>query len=291
MALNSQQMRPVIEEALRRRLGREPTLNEVYLSQALARFDGGYGNFKSPPHGPEGPTSNNMGAVQHPDLPKYAIWRGVTNSNRNAPEVKALFKKPGPPSPKPDEWFYASDFQGVDRGGKGWFWGPYKVYKDPVEGAMDKIRILQRMGVLELANSSPNWLDIARRMYEKRYFFGYSHRTPEENIRDYARNLQAGAEVFEKLFKERSPIGWDSSPKAPGVVAAVSLSSLDLAPSLPLLRRDSKGPAVRLWQRIVGAKDDGVFGGVTERRTMEFQRDHRLLIDGIVGPATWSEAP
>ncbi|SMO86340.1 spore cortex-lytic enzyme [Melghirimyces algeriensis] len=33
---------------------------------------------------------------------------------------------------------------------------------------------------------------------------------------------------------------------------------------------------------------DGIYGLETERQVIEFQKDHRLRIDGIVGPETWA---
>jgi len=55
------------------------------------------------------------------------------------------------------------------------------------------------------------------------------------------------------------------------------------------LRRDARGDDVRIVQRKVGAKVDGVFGPVTEAAVRRFQRGKGLVADGIVGPKTWAE--
>lgn len=54
-----------------------------------------------------------------------------------------------------------------------------------------------------------------------------------------------------------------------------------------------RGPAVRAVQRLLTAHGhpmsaDGVFGRVTTRAVTAFQTEHRLAVDGIVGPDTWS---
>lgn len=70
----------------------------------------------------------------------------------------------------------------------------------------------------------------------------------------------------------------------------------DPAPALPVLRKGSKGDAVRDVQRDLMQLgydldpwgDDGDFGSKTEAAVKEFQRDHGLQADGIVGPATYA---
>lgn len=62
--------------------------------------------------------------------------------------------------------------------------------------------------------------------------------------------------------------------------------------AVPTLRIGSKGEAVRAWQqrlrdlRYFSGKIDGDFGSRTHGATMEFQADHGLVQDGIVGPQT-----
>ncbi|MFO0612367.1 MAG: glycoside hydrolase family 25 protein [Polyangiaceae bacterium] len=61
-------------------------------------------------------------------------------------------------------------------------------------------------------------------------------------------------------------------------------------PAHPVLRRGSTGPAVRVWQGIVGTKVDGDFGKDTEARTRVLQAARHLVADGVVGPLTWAAA-
>jgi peptidoglycan hydrolase-like protein with peptidoglycan-binding domain len=64
------------------------------------------------------------------------------------------------------------------------------------------------------------------------------------------------------------------------------------APSAPKypgkpLRLGSKGDAVKLVQKVVGATQDGDYGSATERRVKAWQKSRSMFVDGVVGPVTW----
>ncbi len=50
----------------------------------------------------------------------------------------------------------------------------------------------------------------------------------------------------------------------------------------PALLIGAKGPAVEVWQRVVGAKADGIFGGATQVATRGWQHTHFLPETGVV---------
>lgn len=56
---------------------------------------------------------------------------------------------------------------------------------------------------------------------------------------------------------------------------------------LPIIRRGSSGKAVKLWQVILGIEPDGLFGIITQEETRQFQLEHNLKVDGIVGAKSW----
>ncbi len=67
---------------------------------------------------------------------------------------------------------------------------------------------------------------------------------------------------------------------------------------LPELKKGSEGEAVEALQRILstygyslGSKNpfDGSFGSKTDAAVREFQADHGLTVDGIVGAKTWAK--
>lgn len=77
---------------------------------------------------------------------------------------------------------------------------------------------------------------------------------------------------------------------------AVNAAKVAPKPTKPVtdwLRNGSTGPRVEQLQRDLqragyydGGKLDGKFGDGTELAVSEFQRDHDLVVDGVVGPAT-----
>ena len=50
----------------------------------------------------------------------------------------------------------------------------------------------------------------------------------------------------------------------------------------------SEGSEVELLQEKLGIKVDGIFGPITEECVRQFQREHNLEVDGIVGKDTWA---
>ncbi len=62
----------------------------------------------------------------------------------------------------------------------------------------------------------------------------------------------------------------------------------------PTLREGSHGAAVRELQTVLNRNGydagpvDGLFGGMTKTAVMALQRVQGLMVDGIVGPRTWS---
>lgn len=58
--------------------------------------------------------------------------------------------------------------------------------------------------------------------------------------------------------------------------------------NMPIIKYGSQGRAVKIWQIIIGARCDGVFGLETSQLTTKFQKSHNLDIDGVVGSNTWT---
>ena len=56
---------------------------------------------------------------------------------------------------------------------------------------------------------------------------------------------------------------------------------------MPIIKKGSKGKAVKVWQVIAGVTADGDFGSKTKAATITFQKKYGLTQDGIVGDNTW----
>ena len=56
----------------------------------------------------------------------------------------------------------------------------------------------------------------------------------------------------------------------------------------PVLRRGSRGEAVRRIQRLLAIPADGIFGLQTQHAVLAWQREHGLLADGVVGRISWA---
>lgn len=53
-----------------------------------------------------------------------------------------------------------------------------------------------------------------------------------------------------------------------------------------IIRLGDKGQQVKDIQTLLGIKADGIFGTMTEEAVVAFQVEHKLIIDGKVGPQT-----
>jgi peptidoglycan hydrolase-like protein with peptidoglycan-binding domain len=87
-----------------------------------------------------------------------------------------------------------------------------------------------------------------------------------------------------KLYDDESE--WDLGQAA--FVPDMTATPIDL----PRLRVGSKGFYVEMMQTCLHLPDrerDGEYGKETKIAVQQFQRDHRLEDDGIVGPYTWKE--
>jgi hypothetical protein len=83
---------------------------------------------------------------------------------------------------------------------------------------------------------------------------------------------------------------WTHGVMGPGVAYA-PLGPVSLVPARVIRLTDpyTTHPVVGQIQRLVGLKDDNIYGPVTHVAVLNFQRLHGLVMDGEVGPQTLTE--
>lgn len=79
-------------------------------------------------------------------------------------------------------------------------------------------------------------------------------------------------------------------PTVKGVTVASAAKGTVPSGARPTIKQGSRGEAVKAWQAVIGATQDGVFGPQTTAATKQWQKAHGLVADGVVGTATWSAA-
>ena len=66
---------------------------------------------------------------------------------------------------------------------------------------------------------------------------------------------------------------------------------------LPILKKGDQNEYVRHWQMFLNLNGyscgvtDGIFGSLTDSAVRKWQKDHGLVVDGIIGPKTWASLP
>lgn len=113
---------------------------------------------------------------------------------------------------------------------------------------------------------------------EKRLGGGY-YQTIEGNT-GVGNNTNGGQVMRRK--RHISVISWIARPK----YAKPKPKPIKVA-NLPTLKRGASGKYVKLLQKKLSVKADGIFGAKTEKAVKKWQKKKGLKVDGIVGQKTW----
>lgn len=154
---------------------------------------------------------------------------------------------------------------------------PYRVafraYPSPLDGWVDLCRVMftgRRADVFLVASRGDTY-SVSELMRRTGYYEGFGP-TQHDRIRNHMLALRRGVLTADK---------------ACGI--AVPALKLEGAPvGLPeTVRFGSRGDTVKTLQRELRIAADGIFGRCTELALAEYQAAHKLVADGVCGPATW----
>lgn len=171
----------------------------------------------------------------------------------------------------------------------------FKAYEDDEHGAADVVRTVLKPNV----RAALRGLSVragAAAMHDNKYFLG-TKPTAAENVDAYTKKLNEQLRKITEATGEPDPFvaaGDELDTPLPGAPSVASFSS-----SLPVLRMGAVGNAVELWRELVTREapelayvrdhdPPDVFDVALAGVTQEFQRRHRLDVDGVVGNReTW----
>lgn len=201
------------EDGFKSALGRDPTLFEVQMLQAVARLETGYGQgWKAAGQG-----SWNMGAVQ----------AGMPPCGPNA-----FLYEDSHPNPDGTSTKYSVCF---------------KKYSGPVEGMADVARILYKQMHID---ATTVW-DFSTQMYERHYYEGFGS-TKEARIANHVKALTSNLKaITTKLGEDMPPAGGPEAPapKAPSQPPQSPPSALSYFLVLSFASREGDLGEIHMGQR------------------------------------------
>jgi len=163
----------------------------------------------------------------------------------------------------------------------------FRAYLSLGSGMRDYLHVLRTQFpevLVAAASSDPEAFRVA---LSQRYSGDYKNPKSTATLTSFMREF-GGAP---KASRSPTPPPAPSAPAAPGSGSSRLPSS---GASLPVLRVGSRGPAVRLWAKLIGVrKGNDVYDPTLEAATIAWQRKSGFTgrdVDGEVGPKTWSTA-
>jgi peptidoglycan hydrolase-like protein with peptidoglycan-binding domain len=238
------------------------------------------------------------GFSQHKILPSLTIAQAILESAWGSSELtrKAnnLFGVKASPAwtgkkitMKTAEW-YRGERQLVD--------AEFRYY-DSLGGSIEDHNILLSQSRYKSVRECEHYIEASKKIYQCGYATDPAYpekliKIIEENrLYEFDKMIEAGQQdkirSFQKLCNE---LGIKDNKGKPliedNLLGERTLSCLK---KMPVLKLGSRGKAVEFVQKSLNALPvDGVFGAVTSRNVMEYQKAKNIEVDGIVGINTWT---
>ncbi len=282
--MNHLQAKAIVDSAL-------PSLSpaESLALRGVSVLEGNYGSWGNDPL--LGAGSNNMGSITDGSYRPGSDPLNPTPPNAN----QFLHKDSRPWTPQ--------DGGTIPPDGQIHYVTAFKKYPSPGSGFQDLASVMLKPNVRQ-AVSSGSLRNVSAAMRANKYYFGV-HPTKSErlagmtteqgikaNINAHAKRLIQSINDIVASTRESNPfipISQETELKASPPLASGSLS-LPQGVSYSTLQFGMSGQDVKVWQNVIGATIDGVFGPSTRSSTRRWQASHGLIDDGVVGPLTWSKA-
>lgn len=279
--MNHQQAKAIVDSFT------QLTQPEKLVVRGISDLETGYGNWGSDPL--RGAGSNNMGAITDSH---YIQGDPPSQTQFLHTDTRPWTPADGGVIPPDGQIHYSTAF---------------KKYATPTLGFADVANLALKPNV-KAAIASGSLRAVSAAMRANRYYFGV-HPTKSErlagmtteqgvqaNINAHAKRLiecisdatSATGEENPFLTLSQEPELKAGPPLASGSPLLASGESSSI--SRPTLRFGSVGPFVGEWQRLLKVKVDNDFGPQMRKLTREWQAEHDLTDDGVVGPASWNKA-
>lgn len=86
----------------------------------------------------------------------------------------------------------------------------------------------------------------------------------------------------------RTTFGGTTTTTNNSTTSSSSIATNKITVSLPTLQIGAKGKYVKMLQALLEISIDGFFGNQTQTAVYNYQKNHKLTVDKVVGKATWT---
>lgn len=158
----------------------------------------------------------------------------------------------------------------------------FRAFASLDDGMRDYVRTLSKQFPTIIAARTPG--ELARAIHDSGYTRDHKPEAIEPTLAQLVTKIRVSGVYDDLAAATRPDLPKGLTPPA-GSSSAPSPRFSFINP--PVLGMGDCGPLVVLWQRIVGASDDGLFGRLTEDATRHWQSRQGLPVSGRVTVPCW----